>query len=406
MRANITNLSTIVQVLTYTILAVLGLFVGLLTSFYSAKRSQRQPVVFNLASENALLNLILKDPTLFLRLGELKPSDFAFPAHVTLYRELQEFYNTLPYFKPSELTEENIDASCAIFLNELENDTNAVNSLASIRETFSETLKIEEANLVKIKKQPALDTALTDKDYALKCASEILSDSQDRTYYNGKSEVVVSNTDPAIPLVRRYIKPSLLRLIASGVYGALVVPLSLFFASNSPYDDSSFVYVFMAFVLLSFFTLLWALVDIDTMYLDMKSFYVGLPLIYVTCLAAGLASNKPSMVLPGLVIAGGGFIVFEVSNFLYKVLRGRDGIGQGDSLILLASAGAPAALFSSWILGYYSMLFAFILGLIGWGFMFILRKVSKDSPFAFGPYLAFGWIVATLFFVYGDGLSL
>lgn len=86
----------------------------------------------------------------------------------------------------------------------------------------------------------------------------------------------------------------------------------------------------------------------------------------------------------------GGFVLFEAIARLYRRLRGRDGLGQGDAK-LLAAGGAwvgPFGLPSVILVGALSgLIFALIRRLAG-------RPLTGTSELSFGPHLALGiWLV-------------
>jgi prepilin signal peptidase PulO-like enzyme (type II secretory pathway) len=385
--------------MSYISIALIGLVLGVATSFVAARRSVKQPVSFNKDCECEFTALILNDPSVFLKIMELKSSDFAFKTYQDTFTKIQTTMYALNY-DYSKVDPSNIDNEIIKFREIIEKDE-------SFKKEFNELAeKVLQDNPEVYEKYKLVQTLPQLEENILDKGLTILDLAYDRTLYNGASKIVESTKNSEIPLERAYCKPSLTRNIISGLYGGLTLVLSFVLAQNSPYGESASFFVFLGFGLLAYFTLLWALVDIDTMYLDMYSFGFGFIAIASTALAAGIATGSLSLLLPGVVIAVGGAIIFEIANILYKLLRGRDGIGAGDTLILLASAGAPAALLSSWVIGYYSILFAFILGLIGWVTLFTLGKVSRSTPFAFGPYLAFGWILATMFYLYTQGFTL
>lgn len=426
---------TVISVLSYVAFGILGAVSAVLIAVVAARRSAAQPVSFSKETEEKLIALIIKNPSLYIRITEVKPSDFAFPKHSEFYASLRNIYETLDY-DYSSLNSDNIELKSVEFSDYITNNSQFIENFNQISEKileenfninkfYEESFKerdIEEARdgknriattvsrIVALLKKTFINKNEEnpeprdhDAELILEYGSLVVDDSYDRTIYNGTSVIRFIDSKDNPTLVRVHAPPSKFRLFFSAMYGVLTFPLALILADNSPYGDSAFWFVAASFMLLSLFTLLWAVVDLDTMYLDMKSFNVGFVLISVTSIAAAIAANNLSLLIPGAIIAIVGLLLFEVANFLYRILRGRDGLGSGDTLILLASAGAPAALLGSLLVGYYSIFFAFVLGLIGWFFLFLRNKVSRETPFAFGPYLAFGWIASCLLYLLDKG---
>lgn len=112
-------------------------------------------------------------------------------------------------------------------------------------------------------------------------------------------------------------------------------------------------------------------------------------------LGLGLAVNSQYFfTTPTLAIWGAllGFLSLWSVNFLFKLLRGYDGMGAGD-FKLLAALGAWVGVMQLPMVILFSALAGSVIGLF-----FKIAK-GKSLPFAFGPYLAIaGWIA----FLYGE----
>ncbi|MFB2537898.1 MULTISPECIES: prepilin peptidase [unclassified Acinetobacter] len=116
-------------------------------------------------------------------------------------------------------------------------------------------------------------------------------------------------------------------------------------------------------------------------------------------LGLGLAVNSfgffttPVIAIWGALI---GFLSLWSVNFIFKMIRGYDGMGGGD-FKLLAALGAWVGVMQLPMIILLSALVGSIIGII-------LKVVNqgKSMPFAFGPYLAIaGWIA----FLYGHQIS-
>jgi leader peptidase (prepilin peptidase)/N-methyltransferase len=88
--------------------------------------------------------------------------------------------------------------------------------------------------------------------------------------------------------------------------------------------------------------------------------------------------------------------IFEVINLIYKRLRGSDGMGMGDTMIILGTIGVPTAISGAWQMGYRITMLSFLLGIVGWLYNKVKNNATKEEPFAFGPYLAVGWMLAVV----------
>ena len=141
-------------------------------------------------------------------------------------------------------------------------------------------------------------------------------------------------------------------------------------------------------------TLVWALItlsfiDIEHMILPDN---ITIPMIWV-----GLLANTQNMFTsPNSAILGAiaGYSIFWVVAFIFKKLRGLDGLGSGDYK-LLSLLGA----WLGWELLPFILLFSSFCGIIfGLTYNIIYRR-KHTEPIPFGPFLAIGGIV-TLFWGY------
>ncbi len=85
-----------------------------------------------------------------------------------------------------------------------------------------------------------------------------------------------------------------------------------------------------------------------------------------------------------------GYSILWFINWVFKVIRKKEGMGHGD-FKLLALLGA----WFGWQFIPFIILLSSILGLITALTLLSLKKISKDTPIAFGPFLALtGFIIA------------
>lgn len=94
-----------------------------------------------------------------------------------------------------------------------------------------------------------------------------------------------------------------------------------------------------------------------------------------------------------IIGAGVGLIFFPAVNALYKVLRGRDGIGLGDAKLM-----AGIGMWLGWIQLPPVLLVASISGILYGGCMALAtRQAIATAKIPFGPFLCLGAWVAWLF---------
>lgn len=131
-------------------------------------------------------------------------------------------------------------------------------------------------------------------------------------------------------------------------------------------------------------------IDYDTM----EIYPTQLLLIVILAVVSALFSDAvsiPQRIIGGLCISVPFFIIGEISAVIIKKKTGEKyrGIELGDTLLMLCSGLliGTKCICASAVVGIFS---AAIIGLIN-------KAKGKDSKFAFGPYLAFGLVIGTLF---------
>lgn len=129
--------------------------------------------------------------------------------------------------------------------------------------------------------------------------------------------------------------------------------------------------------------------DWDTQLIDMK---IVIP-IFLLSIPAALFTDDVSLVhriVGALAISVPFFIIGEVSRPIIRKTKGEDfrAIELGDTYLMFA-AGA--------LLGTQAIIVSALLGIVAAAiFGVIIKLVTKDSKFAFGPYLSIGIAVAML----------
>ena len=227
-------------------------------------------------------------------------------------------------------------------------------------------------------------------------AGNLISSYEDRTSYNGRNKIISTNSKDK-PLVREATRPSASMqavALALTTLGSIAI---LNFESNWLGR--------VALLVLLVASLEWAIVDLMTMYLDDKAFYLGLSLGWGLTILTLWEQKRLAQLIPGIVFTLVMVVIFEGINKYFRYRRGMDGLGFGDTLIILGTVGIPTALAGAWVLGYRIVMLSFILGIIGFFYMKIVNKHKKTQPFAFGPYLAIGWVFGIISWVLTNGIS-
>lgn len=107
-------------------------------------------------------------------------------------------------------------------------------------------------------------------------------------------------------------------------------------------------------------------------------FKLSIPLNIIGLISLFIPGNETSLIL-GLVGGAGSFIFFVLVMLAYYYIRGREGLGFGDVLLISAIG---------FFTGIYSLvIIVAIASLIGLIIMSVFMKYSKDKLFPFGPFL-------------------
>ena len=140
--------------------------------------------------------------------------------------------------------------------------------------------------------------------------------------------------------------------------------------------------------------LLWSLIaltfiDFDTQLLPDN---ITLPLLWIG-LAANVAGFRPGVSLRDAVIGAiAGYLALWTIYWLFKLIRGKEGMGYGD-FKLLAALGA----WLGWQMLPLIVLLSSVVGaVIGLGLV-VFKGRDHQIPLAFGPYLAIAGAIALFF---------
>jgi len=138
--------------------------------------------------------------------------------------------------------------------------------------------------------------------------------------------------------------------------------------------------------------MIWALValfmiDADTQLLPDQ---ITLPLLWL-----GLLLNLQGLFVPltdAVTGAAAGYLLLWSVYWLYKLVRGREGMGHGDFKLM----GALGAWFG-WQALPALILMSSVVGAVLGGAMLVFHRKSSDTTFPFGPYIAGAGLIILFF---------
>jgi prepilin signal peptidase PulO-like enzyme (type II secretory pathway) len=373
--------------------AGVGLYFTKRVAFWISLRSSMQPVSFSLEDEREFLHSIIRSPVLYPAVGELSPNEFAIGVYGQVWSELKDVmgdvalvediskWKELGGFLDIDLKDK-IAARLLIRSIGVSGDVEDVEAYEGYK--FVSTLAIE-----------GPERANEQDVYSLLRKAEDIHDAYlDRTKFNGGS-VITTAVGLYMGPLRRAIQPRVSRVRAVGVALMIFLGSAPFFASFYSFGYGWF-FAMLAMLSLGFMSVVVSFVDQDTMYLDMPVFGYGVVTAWIFAILAGVTSGEASRLLAGLFVVVPLFIVFEVTNFLFQKVKGVAGMGFGDTLLLIGTSGIPAAISGSYLLGIHCLIAGLLSGIFVWVVKRVKGEITRESPFAFGPYLAIGWILGWL----------
>lgn len=324
---------------------------------FAALRSQQQPIAEHPAAERDVLRAVLEDPRLSMVAwagAGLTAQDFAHPHRRAIWQVL---CSQLGQGKPVT------------------------------REALEPVLSKDE--LVEL--DSILELDVPGAEASGEAATSVAWGGDDRRRYPGAVGLEQTGGDPA--LCWAPVRISWRRRVAAAVIGAAGVVVASWAAPQVASD----VWAGVAFATLLATVavgVVLALVDHDTLLVDMTTVVGGGLAVWAGAAGVVVAEGRPTALLFALFAIGGWAFVFFIGNLYYRITAGIDGIGGGDIWIIAVTTGVPTVLAGTPLLAVWSVLAAMLLALLATLPGFITGTRDRRAPFALGPYLAVGWIVA------------
>ncbi|WP_342052601.1 MULTISPECIES: prepilin peptidase [unclassified Cupriavidus] len=138
--------------------------------------------------------------------------------------------------------------------------------------------------------------------------------------------------------------------------------------------------------------MIWALIaltmiDADTQLLPDQ---ITLPLLWL-----GLLLNLQGLFVPladAVIGAAAGYLVLWAAYWLFKLVRGKEGMGYGDFKLM----GALGAWFG-WQALPALVLLSSVVGAVFGILMLVVRRQGRETPFPFGPFIAGAGLIVLFF---------
>lgn len=380
-----------------TIAAVIGAVAGWWAVTHAARRAVHQPLETAVGDEVTLLLGVLSNLRRLPYLTTIEAKDFAVGAHQRIWTALVHAASAELATLPAEPT----DDDCGDVGDALLERADEIHAQLQALLAGSPTGYADLGLLAQMSAMSA-ERDVTDEEVVL--AGEVVwLVGSDRQRFAGQGRVGPSrtpdSTDPASPPIQRFpTPPSVMRRLTGAALAAVAFAVAPFLAESVGLTGVSLWLGVAALATLATGSLVMSLVDLETMFIDLRTLvWTSAGGWLLAAAAVGVDGRWSSLAVGGVVVAATA-VVFEAGNRLYRWRNGIDGQGFGDTMLVVATVGVPAALSGDWLVGYYGVFAAFGLAAAGWLIGFVLRRAHKDQPFAMGPYLAGGWLVGWLAF--------
>jgi hypothetical protein len=389
--------------------AAAGALVGALIPTWAARRTLTRPVAMVLEHESVLLAGVLSDLRRYPYVATIPAQDFAAKHHHNIWVALKELFEGL-----GTITEDTTEAECDAYAGQIGAHLERLHGLLVDKIGQSDQSSADVARYHELIAYGAEHGYGVDVDAVTKAnadndvvaaAQEVLACGNDRNLLAGKAPIgpaanpnSVDEANP--PLIRALVDPPVSRRALSALAGASIGGL---IPAAVPFMGLTGVSLWMgvaALVVLGFASIIISLVDIDTLYIDTPVWAATTAAGWALAAGAVTLYGSPERILYGALIVIGAVVMLEGANWAFKKFKGMDGAGFGDTLIIVATAGIPPVVLDDYTLGFWCAFLGFVAGAIGWLVARILGRVTRDTPFAFGPWLAAGWVLGMVYFIY------
>jgi hypothetical protein len=383
--------SSTTTLLDLIVMGLLGLLVGYLAVEIAARRSVAQPVDQDKAAEHAVMVALLASPGELYRVYPLlEPGHFTQEPLASLYtrfvarvtEDLSESAATLS--EPDKRTEPEVD----LFIEQL-NPSLLTDLIAAFADDLAD-LNLADLNLASIDLDASPTASKKVTNPVLHYGQIVYALGTSRSQNTDRSPLVA--TDGTI--TRGFVGPSRARRLLSPLVAAVATIILTVAVGHVVHEHVAIALADIVVLLVVFASVELALVDFDTYYLDTPIFWPATLVAWLATVVVALLDHHPHRLLAGAVVAVAIGLGFEALSRIFAATHGGRTQGAGDTLIVVLTAGVPAALTGSWQLGLYSLIAGCLTAIVEWMYRHFRQGGTKETPIAFGPHLALGWVVA------------
>jgi hypothetical protein len=359
---------TVTAMTTHELLWVLAAIVAAVAAIpvtrLAARLSVVQPVAVAVDAEADLISGVLADPSLYRSCVVVRSSDFTWAPHRAVWAQIEA--RSVACHDAAEIAE------------------------AEKAGVDARTINLSADELVgELRADRGVDTAtldeLLERDRgrgALDAGGEVIAAAADRNTYVGASAIV--DTDPQTreqPLRRLYTPPTVKRSAFAALVAAAGVGAATWAAGSTVAAAATVVVWFCALIAI-------AIVDHDTLYIDMRLFWAATAAAVALSMAVdGAVDRIGTAAAWGFGSAGAMWLV----GAIYHRIRGVSGLGSGDLFLVVPLLAVPILLGAAPLAALWGLLAGMSIAVAVVGVAVATGARARDAAFAFGPYLATGW---------------
>jgi hypothetical protein len=358
-----------------TYITVSALFAVTLTPLLlriAAWRTLRQPLLCYPEHEKSILASVCANPSYAALVLDLEPEHFVDSARALLWSEIKHY--------------------CLTLVTHTDNSTHELvlankNTLSKVEPKLLLAALSTESALVLRSEWESVD-----EDEFLERSKLVYASGSDRDYYGGKCTIEKTG-DPSMPLAREVTGKSLMHVVLTFIMLAAGAVASIS-TSYHLYSGRSAFLVACGLLILLIGSVVWSIVDLNTLYVDVPSLIVLGGLSWGFTIWGSLLADKTLNIYVGIGASlFVGLFIFLVS-LAHMRIRGKLGMGGGDYMLMLVTIGVPVAVTGIAMMANWILLASLCMGILGWVFKYMRSDdFNKNTPYAFGPYLACGWFV-------------
>jgi hypothetical protein len=301
--------------------ALIAAALGPAVAWYALRRSMAQPIPAPVEDEAVVLATVLDAPDTFFKVCLLEPEHFAFTPHRELWAAVREL--SVPSEDPDQIAEA---AQAQVEARVLELDRDELRAALTAAEGVDEELLDE---------LYGDDAPVADGEEAvLRAGASVLGAGDERVTLEGRIKLVTDPDGGRTSPLRRVQPPLDAARVVSATLACAAGAVGAWTLGDTWLERSALWILAIGCVVL-------ALVDLDTMFIDFVTLVPTTVTAWVFAVPAALRAGGTDRIVYAAVGTVATVAGLELLVRIYSRMRGRFGMGGGDSALLVATLSVP-----------------------------------------------------------------